>query len=239
MMELVPRPSRGRVYANHRPVRISDAGVDGSLRLDGAARYLQDVATDDWAEAGLDPGAVWVVRRATIRQASGARWPRLGEHLSLLTWCAGTGPAWAERRTDFEVDGQVLARAVALWVLVDGAGRPLRLPDEFARVYGEACGGRKVSGRVPTALSADELGTLGAATRPWAVRRADLDILDHVNNAAVWAAVTEVAGNDVAGADVTHHGPLDAAEPVVLATLPGRMFLLGGPNVLVSAELAR
>ena len=51
----VPRPGGGRRYAHRRHVRVSDAGPDGVLRLDSLARYLQDVATDDWADAGLSP----------------------------------------------------------------------------------------------------------------------------------------------------------------------------------------
>ena len=67
MTELVPRPARGRRYAHERRVRLSDTGPDGVLRLDGLARYLQDVATDDWSDASLDPQGTWVVRRTVVR----------------------------------------------------------------------------------------------------------------------------------------------------------------------------
>src|SRR5258708_4756435 len=127
MTEFVPRPMTGRRFAHHRLVRLSDAGPDTRLRLDGVARYLQDVATDDWADSGLDPGETWVVRRTTVRLAAGGRWPTLGEEVTLVTWCGGMGPAWAERRTDLEVAGKVVVETVALWVPLDPAGRPQRL----------------------------------------------------------------------------------------------------------------
>ena len=151
MTELVPRPIRGRQYSHDRQVRLSDAGPDGVLRLDGAARYLQDAASDDWAASGLDNKELWVVRHTVICVAEGGRWPELGEKITVTTWCSGIGPAWAERRTDFEADDGLLVRAVALWVSLDPSGRPLRLKQAFQDIYGEAAGGRRVSGRVAAA----------------------------------------------------------------------------------------
>ena len=231
MIEYLPRPAGGRLYSHVRQVRLSDAGPDGILRPDGVARYLQDVATDDWAASGLDQSERWVVRRTAIRVVPSGRSPELGELVSLVTWCAGTGPAWAERRTDVEVDGDVMVEAVALWVLLDPSGRPLRLGQGFHDVYGEATGGRRVSGRIAAVpVPAD------AATRPWPIRRADLDVVGHVNNAAVWAALTEVATGPVATAAVTHHGPVEDDHHVNLVTRPGRMWLTTGTEVAVSAE---
>jgi acyl-ACP thioesterase len=151
VIEFVRRPPKGRLYSNTRRVRLSDAGPDGVLRLDGAARYLQDVASDDWAESGLDPRDTWVVRRTALRVADAGRWPALGEVVCLTTWCGGAGAAWAERRTDFEVEGRLRVEAVALWVSLDGSGRPSRLSKSFHDVYGEAIAARRVSGRVPAA----------------------------------------------------------------------------------------
>jgi acyl-ACP thioesterase len=233
VIELVPRPEKGRRYSHDRRVRLSDAGPDGVLRLDGAARYLQDVASDDWAESGLDPSDTWVVRRSALRVADGGRWPTLGEVVTLTTWCGGAGPAWAERRTDLEVEGRLMVEAVALWVSLDRSGRPSRLAKEFHDVYGDALAGRRVSGRVPAApVPAD------ATTRPWPIRRADLDVVGHVNNAAVWAAVTEVLRGPVATAALTHHGPVEGGHALTLATKPGRLWLIADLGVRVSAEFS-
>jgi acyl-ACP thioesterase len=233
MTELVPRPIRGRQYSHDRQVRLSDAGPDGVLRLDGAARYLQDAASDDWAASGLDNKELWVVRHTVICVAEGGRWPELGEKITVTTWCSGIGPAWAERRTDFEADDGLLVRAVALWVSLDPSGRPLRLKQAFQDIYGEAAGGRRVSGRVAAAPT-----HVAAPTRPWHIRRADLDVVGHVNNAAVWAAVTEVAIGTVSSAALTHHGPVESGRTTKLATEPGRLWIISGGEVKVSAEFA-
>jgi acyl-ACP thioesterase len=233
MTEFPDRVAQGRRFTGDRRVRLSDAGPDGLLRLDGVARYLQDVASDDWADSGLDPDGTWVVRRTAVRVAPGGRWPALGEPVLLTTWCSGTGPAWAERRTDLEIDRTVLVETVALWVPLDHSGRPARLGPGFHAIYGASTGGRRVSGRVRRAPAPAD-----ATTRPWPIRRADLDIVGHVNNAAVWAALTEVARGPVASASLTHHGPLEDGHSATLVTEPGRMWLMTDGEVKVSAEFA-
>jgi acyl-ACP thioesterase len=226
-----PRPGQGRLYSHERRTRLGDTGADGTLRLDGLARYLQDVAVDDWADAGLSPDDIWFVRRTEVRVASGGRWPVLGELVSLTTWCGGSGPAWALRRTDLGVDGVTLVETSALWVLVGPDGRPVRLRGDFLRVYGEASAGRRVAGRV-AAVPPRPTGN----ERPWTVRRADLDVYAHVNNAAVWAAVTEVAPSGTAWAAITHYGALDGAQPVSLVDAPGHVWLVADGQVKVSGQ---
>ncbi len=195
------------------------------------ARFLQDIATDDWDDAGVASKESWVVRRTALRVAEDGRWPTLGELLSITTWCGGSGAAWAERRTDFFVDGEILIEAVALWVPVDPSGQPRRLSPSFFAVYGEATAGRRVSGRV-----AKVPVTPGADRRPWPVRRADLDVAGHVNNAAIWCALSEVANGQVAFATMTHHVALEGSDEVTLATDAGRLWLLVEDDVRVSGE---
>jgi len=231
--EFVPRPDRGRRFTHRRLVRLSDAGPDAVLRLDGVARYLQDVATDDWADSGLDPGDTWVVRRTSVRVPTGGRWPALGEEVALVTWCGGVGPAWAERRTDLEVGGRIVVETVALWVPLDTSGRPQRLGERFHDVYGGTTGGRKISGRlhvppIPPAVT----------RRTWSTRQADLDIVGHVNNAAAWAAVTEVVPQGVTEATVSHHGPLASGEEVTLLTAPGQAWLVADGQIRLSASFS-
>ena len=228
---LVPRPAQGRRYTHHRRVRVSDAGPEGALRLDSLARYLQDVATDDWADAGLSPDEIGVVRRTTVQVAGGGRWPALGEDVDLTTWCGGTGLGRTAHRPRSQRRAHHRNRRL---VGTSTLGRPLRLGPEFHDVYGEAAGGRRASGRVPVAPSLT--GMAGVTGRPWPIRRADLDIVGHVNNAAVWAAVTEVAGGPVVSAALTHHGPLENGHTVTLLTGPGRMCLMTDDEVRASAE---
>ncbi len=230
MTEYVAPSHVGRSFSGAFPVRLGDADSAGVVRLDGVARFLQDVATDDWDDTGIEASDTWVVRRTAIRVAPGGRWPRYKERLTLTTWCAGYGAAWAERRTDISVAGTLLLEAAALWVPVDASGHPVRLRPLFFEVYGESVAGRKVPGRVPAPVVVE-----GAARRPWPLRRADLDIVGHVNNAAVWQAVTEVVIGPVSQVVVVHHGPVESGHDVTLASAPGALWLLVDGEVQVSA----
>jgi acyl-ACP thioesterase len=233
MVEYHPRPQVGRHYSATSVVRLSDASPGGDLRLDAVARFLQDVATDDWNDSGIVTDAVWVARRSAIRFV-GSSWPQYLDELVLTTWCAGTGAAWAERRTDVQLRGQVVFEATSLWVPVDATGHPVRVMRQFEDVYGEAMGGRKVSGRVPSYPLHE-----AAATRPWAVRHADLDVVGHVNNAAVWQALSEVVATPVADAVVIHHGALEEGDDVVLRHDDAHVWLVVGDDVRVSARFGR
>jgi acyl-ACP thioesterase len=233
VIEFVAPSERGRHFSGQFRVRLGDADENGIIRLDGVARILQDVATDDWEDTGLESTDTWVVRRTTIRVAEGGRWPRYTEILTVTTWCGGVGAAWAERRTNISVRGEVLIEAVALWVPVDPSGHPVRIKPAFYEVYGEAMQGRKVSGRVATPEVAPD-----ATTRAWPLRRADLDVVGHVNNAAVWQAVSEVVTSAVSWVSVTHHGAIADGDDVVIASVAGSLWLVVDAQVRVSAEYA-
>lgn len=186
MNELVPVPEQGRRFTATRRVRWGDADWRGRLRLDGLARYLQDVSNDDTRDAEGHPTAVWIVRRTTflIEQPIMA-----GEVISLTTFCGGIGSRWAERRVSIVGDQGGQAEAASLWVYLDPtSGRPARLPADFLDIYGRAAHGRQVAARL-TLPPAPPDGT--GDRRPWPLRSTDLDGQGHVNNAATWEAVED------------------------------------------------
>lgn len=190
-VELVGRPTDSRLFTDRRITRLGDVDRGGRLRLDSTARLLQDVATDDASDAGLDRRFGWLVRRTKIVVASEVR---LGEPLELATWCAGMGRSWAERRTSIVGARGGRIEAVSLWVQIDvSSGRPARLAADFTDAYGEIAGGRTVSARL--ALPSAPPQSAHAAIE-WSVRRCDLDPFGHVNNAANWAFLEEAAGLD-------------------------------------------
>ncbi len=234
-MEFTAWVDGSRRYVGAATVRLGDVDPNGRVRVDALARYLQDVATDDWNDTGLvaEIDDVWLVRRTALRRVAGAHWPGYLEELELATWCAGTGPAWAERRTDVLVGGAAVIETAALWVPTDVEGRPVRMRESFFRAYGEAARARRVSSRVGVPAM-----TEGAIRRPWPTRRSDLDVVGHVNNAAVWEAVTEVVPGPLASATVIHHGPLELGDAVTLVEGAGVAWLVVGDAVRVSATYA-
>ena len=189
--ELVSAPDQGRRYVGERPVRLGDVDVGARMRFDAVARFLQDVATDDATEAGLDGSYGWLVRRSLVDVT---RSPRLGEELELTTFCSGFGRSWAERRTSIRGSARAEVEAVSLWVSIDPAtGRPTALDDHFHSVYGTAAGGRRVGPR----LALDRPPVDAVDRGRWPIRSVDVDPYRHANNAAQWAAVEEMLGLDV------------------------------------------
>ena len=134
---------------------------------------------------GLDPAA------AGPRRSTGSRCCR-------RTWCsrraapvsvrAPVGRADHDRRRRGRRDVVVTGRAV--WVYVDlVTGAPGAAAAEFFAVYGDA------AARAPGERPAHAAQARRRRRRaPWPLRRTDIDVYGHVNNANYWAAVEEWLG---------------------------------------------
>jgi acyl-ACP thioesterase len=243
--ELVPEPDAGRVYRSERKLRLADVGADGRLRLDAMARYMQDVASDDVADADAeDERLTWVVRRTVIDVVS----PFVADRVaSLATWASGSGPHWAARRTSIAGDAGGTAEAESLWVLLDRASsRLVRLPASFETLYGPSTGDRRVSAK----LELPPEPALNATRVAWPLRVADIDTLGHANNAVYWAAIETVLALSTEGAGAPSpsrlHGlleyrrPVDLTSELVLAIAGGRSevkvwFIDGGETAACAA----
>ena len=211
----LPAPAGGRTFAGRQRVRWGDVDPGARLRLDGAARYLQDVGHDDTQANGTDPTDPWIVRRTTIDVIVPAV---ADEELELVTFCGGIGPRWAERRTTVTGDRGARIEAMALWVRLDRTtGRPARLDPAFLALYADFTGDRKVSAAVTHGEPPCD-----AARRPWVLRATDFDPLGHVNNAATWEPVVdELARHQLhpRRAQVEYRAALDPGDDVVLASV--------------------
>jgi acyl-ACP thioesterase len=237
-----PHPAQGRVFTATRAVRTTDVTLDGRLRLDALARYLQDAAEDDVADAGLRERYDWLVRRVAVAIRG---YPARGEPLELTTFCSATGPRWAERTTTVSASGRDLMQARALWAAVArDTGRSVPLGPAFHRLYGEAAHGRTVSARLfhpgPPAPDAAQQG------RTWPLRASDLDMAGHVNNSVHWAAVEDVLAEAAwlpASAELEYHRPVLAGHHPRLVASQERdhlwCWLLDGGQRLASARLTR
>jgi acyl-ACP thioesterase len=180
---LVGPPAESRTFTLATRVRLGDVSPRGRLRLDGIARLLQDVATDDALDGAPGEDAGWVVRRTTIEVDE---WPVHREDLTLTTWCSGYGRRWALRRTSLVGDVAGRVETESLWIHVDRTtGRPVPLGETFFRVWGPGVTDTDVKARrrLPDAPAGDE--------RPWPLRFSDFDALAHVNNAAYWLPAEE------------------------------------------------
>lgn len=216
--DLPPRPATGRIFEGAtRTVRLGDVRPSGRLRLDAAARYLQDVSADDTADAALPDSQAWVVRRTVLDIAV---FPRYLERVRLATWCSATGSHYAERRVELRGESGGELDATSLWVHVDhSTGRPQRLTEAFSARYSLAAEGRRASSRLVHPDAPE-----GVVFEPWPLRATDLDVLQHVNNAAYWEVVEQALAR-VPGrrgpmrAEVEHRSAVEPGQDVTWASV--------------------
>jgi acyl-ACP thioesterase len=216
----------GRVFRSSRRVRLSETDAAGRLRLDAVACYLQDVASDDWNDAGFESSdSVWVVRKTSIEILE----PIAGAVVDLETWCSGVAAAAASRRYSLRADDGGRIEAESVWVHLDRDLQPVRLPASFRETFGPSAEGHGVVTRF----------TLGsppsAAGERWVLRRSDEDRLGHVNNAVYWVPVEEAFGATVRRAEVEYRKPLDVSEPAELVRDGSSLWIVVGGEVRAAA----
>jgi acyl-ACP thioesterase len=238
----VPDPAHGRVFAASRTVRSTDVTPAGRLRLDGLARYLQDVAEDDLADAGWSEPYDWLVRRVAVLARG---YPVHGEPVRLRTFCSAIGPRWAERTTTLAGSAGDIMQARAVWAAVARAdGRPAPLGTAFQRIYAASSEGGSVSAR----LSHPGPPPSDGASAPWPLRATDFDTAGHVNNSIHWAAIEDIlAGPGLdwlpASAELEYRRPiLPGHDPYLITSRAGDdlwAWLLNGTQRLASARLSR
>lgn len=161
-------------------VRFDEAGPDGSMRVSSLLRYAQDIAWRHSERTGFDRawyderGLGWVVRGVALEL--GAKVP-MGHTLRLSTAVIGHRRIWARRLCECRLaTGELAARVTTDWVLIDGRGRIVRIPEAFGIAF-------------PNPELHDEILRVPKAEGPaatelaMAVRGRDLDPFDHVNNA--------------------------------------------------------
>jgi acyl-ACP thioesterase len=219
---LLDQPDVGRVFSTRRLVRMADAAVNGRLRLDGCARYLQDVANDDSRDAGSPNPTAWVARRTVIAVR---RFPHYLDLISSSTWCSGVGSRWAERRYSMvgEDGSPGDIQASTLWVHIDMATmRPVPVPAGFAEQFGASALGRVVSARLHLPSRPPDVAPLDRAG--WPLRAIDFDVLGHVNNSVYWAIVEEQLAQRRGvrppfTVTLEHHDPIDPGDAVTVTAL--------------------
>ncbi|MDT5330121.1 MAG: hypothetical protein QOF31_1418 [Mycobacterium sp.] len=109
------------VFDREWPLRVADIDRHGRLRLDAAARHIQDIGQDQLRELGFaDTHPLWIVRRTMIDLIEPIRF---NDMLRLRRWCSGASTRWCEkrvfRRPHLDTEGSAVA---------PGRRRPSRSP---------------------------------------------------------------------------------------------------------------
>ncbi|MFI1918077.1 acyl-[acyl-carrier-protein] thioesterase [Nocardia sp. NPDC020380] len=181
-------PSQDAGYTNHWPVRAGDVDRHGRLRLDGIARYLQDIAWEDLNTSGFvtsDP--TWIVRRTVIDVIRPIEWP---DRVTLHRWCSGVSTRWANMRVRITSAAGGLVETEAFWINVDEkSGTTARISDAgFTHLAATTAEHRLRWSR----MIGDTPPTDPAYDLPYPLREVDIDLFQHMNNAAYWQAVEQL-----------------------------------------------
>jgi acyl-ACP thioesterase len=221
-----------RRFTTRRRISLSDTDATGRLRLDAIARYLQDVASEDWLDAGFDHDShVWVVRRTELEVVEPFR-PE--DRIGVETWCSGIAGSSAARRYSITGAGGGRVEAESIWIHLDHDLRPLRHDARFLDLYGASAAGR----RAPTRFTLPD-PPKPSSGRPWSFRSTDEDRLGHVNNAAYWAALEELWSDKLAApvrATLEYRQPIDVESELLLCHADNLAWLVVGREVRAAAR---
>ena len=221
-----------RRFTSRRRISLSDTDANGRLRLDAIARYLQDVASEDWLDAGFDHDShVWVVRRTVLAVHELFR-PE--DWIELHTWCNGVAGSAASRR--YSIRGEACGRveAESIWIHLDHDLRPKRLDERFMELYGASAAGNRAQTRFTLSAPVALDGV------PWSFRSTDVDRLGHVNNAAYWVPLEERWASRLQGlvrATVEYRQPIDLEESVELVEDGDAIWLVASGEIRSAARL--
>jgi acyl-CoA thioesterase FadM len=165
------------------------AGIAEAAGPAGTARLLEQAAGPHAAELGVGmdelraEGRAWMLSRLGM---AARRWPEPGEAVEVITW-PSRRTAGARAWREFEIlsaSGEPLVQAASVWLMVDLRSRkPVRLPRFLLELDFPA----RDTG-IEFAAAAEPPGA-PARVQDRTVSQEDLDINEHVNNAAyiAWA----------------------------------------------------
>lgn len=221
-----------RRFTTRRRISLSDTDASGRLRLDAIARHLQDVASEDWLDAGFDHDShVWVVRRTELA---------VHEHFTpegwveLETWCSGVAGSAAARRYSIRGEEGGRVEAESIWIHLGHDLRPKRLDERFLEIYGTSAAGR----RAPTRFNLPAPDAFDGER--WSFRATDIDRLGHVNNAAYWVPLEERWADRLRGfvrAALEYRQPIDLDEAVEVIEGRETMWLVVGDEIRAAMAL--
>lgn len=206
-------------------VRYYEIGDAGVLKPRVLLDYLQDSAARHAALLGVGMEALskrqvtWVLSRLLLLVD---RYPGPGETLTVETWPSSRERASSHREFEvFDAAGVPVARARTQWAMVDvGSGRPVRL-DATVPAF-RLLERRAIEEDFP-ALA--EVGEASFEER-FTVRRDDLDVNRHLNNAVFIAWALESAPAELVGSlrpariDVAFRAEALAGEAVLARCAP-------------------
>lgn len=183
---LVAVPASGYVYQTGWRVGTSDIDVHMRLRLDGVARYIQEVGAEHLADAGLaEVHPHWIVLRTVIDVIDPIELP---SDITFRRWCAALSTRWCSMRVQLEGSAGGRIETEGFWLCVNkDTLTPSRLVDGCIARFGTTTDNHRLKWR-PWLTESIESST----DTPFPLRRTDIDPFEHVNNTIYWHGIHEI-----------------------------------------------
>ncbi|WP_235916553.1 acyl-[acyl-carrier-protein] thioesterase [Antrihabitans cavernicola] len=209
--QLAPLTADNPTFAAAWPVRAGDVDPDNRLRLDGVARYLQDIAWENLqATFFKDTDPMWIVRRTVIDVVSPIVWP---DTVELHRWCSAMSTRWTDMRVRMTSANGGLVETMGFWINISAStGMPTRISDKALAYLSESTNEQRLRWRPwltepgPPESESD---------KAFHLRATDIDQYNHVNNAAYWHAVEEQLVDLPKLVAVPHRATIEYISPVL------------------------
>jgi len=179
-------PDTGYVYRTSWRVATGDVGDDLNLRLDGVARYIQEVGAENLVDAGeAEEHPHWLVQRTVIDVIEPIAFPN---EVTFSRWCSALSLRWCTMRVDLVGSDGGRIETEGFWIAMNAKTlTPQRATDSLLERFGTTTTEHRLKWR-PWLKNPDTIDE----SAPFALRRTDIDLFEHVTNTAYWHAVHEI-----------------------------------------------
>ena len=127
-----PRP--GYVYRTSWRVATGDLDGNLHLRLDGVARYIQDVGAENLVDAGeAEEHPHWLVQRTVIDVIEPIEFPN---DVSFSRWCSALSSRWCTMRVDLVGSEGGRIETEGFWIAINSETlTPQRVSDTLIETF--------------------------------------------------------------------------------------------------------
>ncbi|MGP4058160.1 acyl-[acyl-carrier-protein] thioesterase [Mycobacterium sp. 4D054] len=183
---LAALPDSGYVYRTAWRVATGDIGADLTLRLDSVARYIQEVGAENLVDAGeAEAHPHWLVQRTVIDVIEPIEFPN---EVSFSRWCSALSLRWCTMRVDLVGSDGGRIETEGFWIAMNAKTlTPQRATDSLIEKFSTTTEEHRLKWR-PWLQNPDDVDQ----RTPFALRRTDIDLFEHVTNTAYWHAIHEV-----------------------------------------------
>lgn len=172
------------IYKKQYTVQVNDIDFRQQLKLSSLFVYCQDMATEHANRLGVGRsiiqskyGVIWVLIRAKVDII---RYPKLKESVTIETWPEQPNKIEFDRNfIVYDLDNNVLAKAVTTWVVIDFNTRKLKRSSLIEANFPSADRERAIDCELGKIKSKGNLKLAYKKT----VGYSDIDINEHLNNA--------------------------------------------------------